>query len=82
MVLFQRSDWFLTNQFADESMPQSDGSTVMKKARAYISRKTIACVPIHTCADPQRQCMGEEGSSDDGSCEEVITLNEELNASF
>lgn len=81
MVLFQRSDWFLTNQFADEHMPQLDGSAVMKKARAYISRKTIACVPIHVCTDPQQQCVGEEGSSG-GSCEEVITLNEELNASF
>lgn len=52
----------------------------MKKARAYITRKTIACVPmrIHEKNGEENGLSDNEKDSSEG---EIITLNDELNRS-
>lgn len=49
----------------------------MKKARAYITRKTIACVPMRLHDRNEENGLGDnEKESSEG---EMITLNDELN---
>lgn len=54
----------------------------MKKAKAYITRKTIACVPMAACDDHEEEESGFSDNEKDNNEAEVINFNNELNQSY